>query len=113
MLSFDELQNGMPFILTVPQASSAPAHWLATLRGDTARHWYNLYRRGDSDAVHDQAAAVFQEQVTSAQAKQIRRWRRCVVIHTAAFELDQKIGPRSTSQPQWEDDGGAFASATS
>jgi hypothetical protein len=102
MLSTDELENGMPFILTVPQASSASAYWLATLRGETARHWYNLYRHGDSAAVRDQSAAVFQEQITPEHVEQIRRSRRCVVIHSEGFA----IAPRPASQPRWEDDGG-------
>ena len=90
MLSRDELKDGMTFILQLPDASGDPVQWVETLRGDTAKRWYEIYRRSDWTALRAEAADVFHRRVTSVEAEAVRTSRnRCVFIHTPAVNADE------------------------
>ena len=107
MLSPDELKDGMTFILQL-NASAARAgaareavQWVETLRGDTARRWYDIYRRSDWNALRAEAGDVFHRRVDDAELQHLRKQRRrCVFIHTAAVTADELAvggaGPTST-----------------
>ena len=51
MLSTDEIAEGTTFILKLPDADGNPIFWMETLKGDVARHWYDIYRGSDWQAV--------------------------------------------------------------
>ena len=59
MLSPDELKDGMTFILQLKDTSGASVQWVETLRGDTARRWYDIYRRSDWEALQSEARTSF------------------------------------------------------
>ena len=83
MLSEDELSGGTVFILKLWDAAGASSQWAETLRGEAARRWYDIYRRSDWAALRAEAAGVFRNPVTEAEAESIRRsHNRCVYIHT-------------------------------
>ena len=42
MLSNDELTNGRTFMLKLWNAAGVSSQWVETLRGDTARRWYDV-----------------------------------------------------------------------
>ena len=96
MLSPDELKDGMTFILKL-DATATPAgrtretvQWVETLRGDTARRWYDIYRRSDWDALRAEAGDVFHRRVDDAELQHLRKQRRrCVFIHTGAVTADE------------------------
>ena len=92
MLSPDELIDGMTFILQLqPRAAPGgePVQWVETLRGDTARRWYDIYRRSDWTALRAEAADVFHRRVNEVELQDLRKLRRrCVFIHTPAVTAD-------------------------
>ena len=55
MLSHDELNNGSTFILKLQNAAGVWSQWVQTLHGDTARHWYEIYRDSDWPALRAEA----------------------------------------------------------
>jgi hypothetical protein len=64
--------------------------WAETLRGETAKHWYQIYRHSDWAALRAEAADVFHRRVSEAEAASIRSaGRRCVFIHTPAVGADE------------------------
>jgi len=83
MLSKDEIADGMTFILKLWDAEGNPSQWVETLRGDTARRWYEIYRSSDWQVLRAEAANVFHRSVTEGEAEKIRTSRhRCIYIHT-------------------------------
>ena len=56
MLSKDEINDGMTFILKLWDDTGAPAQWLEKLQGATAMRWYDIYRRSDWNAVRSEAS---------------------------------------------------------
>ena len=83
MLSKDELTDGMTFILKLRDTDGTPTQWVETLRGDTARRWYEIYRSSDWPALRAEAADVFHRGVSEVEAEKIRTARRrCIYIHT-------------------------------
>ena len=90
MLSTDELKDGMTFILQLADAAGDPVQWVETLRGDTAKRWYEIYRNSDWTALRAEAADVFHRRVTAVEAEAVRTSRnRCVFIHTPAVHADE------------------------
>ena len=90
MLSTDELKDGMTFILQLTDAAGDPVQWVESLRGDTAKRWYEIYRRSNWSALRAEAADVFHRRVTAAEAEAVRTSRnRCVFIHTPAVHADE------------------------
>src|SRR6185436_9818287 len=51
MLSPDELKDGMTFILQLANAGGDRVQWVETLRGETAKRWYQIYRQSDWTAL--------------------------------------------------------------
>ncbi len=100
MLSPDELKDGMTFILQLqPTAAGGgePVQWVETLRGDTARRWYDIYRRSDWTALRAEAADVFHRRVNDAELQGLRKQRsRCVFIHTPAVHADELAAGRGS-----------------
>ena len=100
MLSPDELNDGMTFILQLqPRAApgGGPVQWVETLRGDTARRWYDIYRRSDWTALRAEAADVFHRRITEAEVTAVRAARpRCVFIHTPAVAADELAAGRGS-----------------
>lgn len=82
MLSKDELTYGMPFILEMRDDAGETLIWIETLRGDTARHWYEIYRDSDWTALRLEAPGVFHRRVTADEARRVSRSCRCLVIKT-------------------------------
>jgi len=80
MLSTDELNDGTTFILKLPDTSGNVIFWMQRLKGDVARHWYNIYRQSDWQALREQAADVFIAPVPQADAERTQKCQRCVVI---------------------------------
>ena len=99
MLSPDELKDGMTFILQL-QATAAggePVQWVETLRGDTARRWYDIYRRSDWTALRAEAADVFHRRVDDVELHDLRKQRRrCVFIHTPAVNANDLAAGRGS-----------------
>ena len=90
MLSPDELKDGMTFILQLADAAGDPVQWVETLRGETAKRWYQIYQQSDWAALRCEAADVFHRRVTEAEAQTVRTARqRCVFIHTPAVKADE------------------------
>ena len=80
MLSPDELTDGTTFILKLPDLNGNVIYWMQKLKGDVARHWYNIYRQSDWQALREQAADVFIVPVPQADAERTQKHQRCVVI---------------------------------
>ena len=92
MLSKDEINDGMTFILKLWDDTGAPAQWLETLQGATAMRWYDIYRRSDWNAVRSEASAVFNHPVTEAQAEGVRSSRhRCIYIRTIEVKANELV----------------------
>jgi len=90
MLSPDELKNGMTFILQLANAGGDRVQWVETLRGETAKRWYQIYRQSDWAGLRSEAADVFHRRVTEAEAEAVRTARhRCIFIHTPAVNADE------------------------
>lgn len=85
MLSKDEISDGMTFILKLWDAGGVASTWIETLRGDTATHWFDIYRRSDWEALRTEARDVFDRHVSEPEAEAIRTSRnRCVYMQTRA-----------------------------
>ena len=95
MLSPDELTNGMTFILKLHDAAGVPIQWVQTLRGASAKRWYDIYQRSDWVALRTEAAGVFVDRVTEEEAEQKRKCGRCVVIKTQAVKADELADQRA------------------
>jgi hypothetical protein len=90
MLSTDEIDGGMTFILTLWDGAGTPTQWVETLRGDLARRWYEIYRNSNWAALRAEAAGVFRRGVTVGEAERVRTARqRCIYIHTHEVRPDQ------------------------
>jgi hypothetical protein len=91
MLSKDEITNGRTFILKLWDAEGKPTQWIETLRGDVARHWYDIYATSDWDALRLEAADTFHRSVSEseAEARRLTRGARCVFIHTRSVKIDE------------------------
>ena len=90
MLSTDELNNGMTFILQLANSAGDLVQWVETLRGDTAKRWYEIYNQSNWPALQAEASDVFHRKVTEAEATSVRNERhRCIFIHTPAVNADQ------------------------
>jgi hypothetical protein len=100
-LSADEIRDGTTFILQLASTAEGGGgdrgsdddnrvQWAETLRGETAKRWYQIYRLSDWAALRAEAADVFHRRVTGAEATAIRTARRrCVFIHTPAVGADE------------------------
>lgn len=97
MLSHDELKNGRPFILKLWDSTGASSHWVQTLKDDSARHWYDIYRRSDWGALRAEGPGVFRDQVTAEQAERVRKSNRCVFIQTTSVGSDEMVEPGPTA----------------
>ena len=81
MLSKDEINDGMTFILKLWDDTGAPAQWLEKLQGATAMRWYDIYRRSDWNAVRSEAKAP------EPMGRQLRRLFRGVGLDDDIPEL--------------------------
>jgi hypothetical protein len=103
MLSRDEIANGRTFILKLWDADGRPTQWVETLRGDTARRWYDIYATSDWDALCREAADTFRNGVSEgvAEATRTTRGQRCVFIHTRSVRTgDLAAGAVAFERPQ-------------
>jgi hypothetical protein len=50
------------------------------LKGDVARHWYDIYRKSDWQALREEATNAFGAPVPPADAARRQKSQRCVVI---------------------------------
>lgn len=83
MLSKDELSDGMTFLLKLLDADGVARFWVETLRDDTARRWYDIYRNSNWEALRTEARDVFHRSITDAEAEAILTSRhRRIYIHT-------------------------------
>jgi hypothetical protein len=90
MLSHDELSDGTIFILKLWDAGGAASHWMETLREDTARRWYDIYRRCDWQALRTEAVGVFLHPATQDEVDLVRKThKRLVFIHTLDVKTDE------------------------
>ena len=80
MLSKDELAEGIHFVLKLPDGAGATVYWLQKLRGDAARHWFDIYRTSDWKALAAEAAGVFGAPSSKQIVDRTVRSLRCVVI---------------------------------
>ena len=94
MLSIDELAKGETFILKLKDASGTQIQWVQTLSGVAARRWYDIYQRSDWVALRAEAAGVFSNRVTDAEAERTQRSARCVVIETDAVKENELAHPQ-------------------
>ena len=89
MLSSDELTNGRIFILQLWDAAGVPSQWAETLRGETARRWYDIYRTSNWDALRAEASGVFHNRLTDDETQALLGSRqRCLFLHTRAVGAD-------------------------
>jgi hypothetical protein len=112
MLSKDDISNGTNFILRLLDKSGAPVHWVQTLSGATALHWYDIYRRSDDEALRTEGGEVFRTRVAESEAEHTRRSGRCIVIHTPSVKAEEIDAPSQLTkplQPGWESEGGSLA----
>jgi len=87
MLSKDELDGGMTFILKLWDAVGVATQWVESLEGATARRWYGIYRRSDWEALRAEAAGVFRHPVTEDALREVlKRQKRCIYIQTLMVE---------------------------
>jgi hypothetical protein len=90
MLSNDELDGGTTFILKLWDGAGKPSQWVETLRGATAKRWYQIYRRGDWNALRAEAASVFRNDISAQQLDELLHLRaRRVYIHTLAVRTHE------------------------
>jgi hypothetical protein len=93
MLSHDELSDGTIFILKLWDAGGAASHWVDTLRDDTARRWYDIYRTCDWQALRTEAGGVFRHPATpppKVEVDHVRKThKRLVFIHTLEVKTDE------------------------
>jgi hypothetical protein len=100
MISDDELQKGMPFILQLRNSSGIKSQWMETLRGDVARHWYDIYQSSDWETLRLEATSVFRHSLTDAQLQTfIKTEVRCILIDTKLVRIeDLHNAPAKTSK---------------
>jgi hypothetical protein len=98
MLSIDELANGKTFVLKLKDASGTSIQWVQILRGAVARRWYDIYQTSNWDALRLEAAGVFLNPVTEAEADRSCKSGRCIVIKTAAVKENELFRPSETLQ---------------
>jgi hypothetical protein len=92
MISDDELDNGMPFILQLRDSAGIASQWMETLRGEVARRWYNIYQSSDWAALRLEAGGVFHHAVTDAQMQDFFRTdARCISIQTPAVKVEELL----------------------
>jgi len=96
MLSIDEVANGETFILKLKDANGTPIQWMQTLRGAVAQRWNEIYEKSDWAALRLEAASVFLNRVTDAEAERNLQSRRCFVIETDAVKENELVHPRET-----------------
>ena len=90
MLSNNEIRSGTTFILKLWDVVGVPSVWVETLRGDAAARWYDIYRTSDWEALQAEAAGVFRNRVTEAEAEAVRKKDcRCVIIRTMMVETGE------------------------
>ena len=93
MLSKDEINDGMTFILKLWDDTGAPAQWLEKLQGATAMRWYDIYRRSDWKALRHEASGVFHHAVSETKAEGVRSSRhRCIYIRTTEVKANELVG---------------------
>jgi|SRR5579859_4665282 len=80
MLSNDELADGIHFVLKLPDGAGVPVYWLQKLRGDAARHWFEIYRKSDWKALAAEALGVFGAPSRTEVIERTVKSLRCVVI---------------------------------
>jgi|KBSMisStandDraft_5_1062788.scaffolds.fasta_scaffold2351114_2 hypothetical protein len=88
MLSKDELAEGIHFVLKLPDGAGAPVYWLQKLRGDAARHWFEIYRTSDWKALAVEAVGVFGAPSSTEVVEHTVRSLRCVVIQPHDLTAD-------------------------
>ena len=94
MLCKDEIDDGMTFILKLPDAAGQSAQWVETLQGATAMRWYDIYKRSDWNALRNEARDVFSHSVSATQAEAVRSSRRrCIYIHTTEVNASELAQP--------------------
>src|SRR4051812_45543650 len=95
MLRRAEVSSGTVFVLKLWDAVGVSSQWAETLRGDAAERWYDIHRRSDWGALRAEAAGVFRNPVTEAEAAGLirRAAGRCVFIHTLLVEAAQLAAP--------------------
>src|SRR5438874_140975 len=90
MLSRDEIADGVTFILKLWDTDGTPSQWVETLRGDTARRWYEIYRSSDRETLRVEAADTFHRHVSEVEAEKVRTSRhRCIYIHTDSVKANE------------------------
>jgi hypothetical protein len=112
MLSKNELSNGITFILKLVDAGGTPAQWVATLQGDAAVHWYEVYRNSDWAELRAHGGGVFRDRVSEEEAERVRSSARCVVIRATGVKAEemQAAAPHAKPrEPGWENEGGSLA----
>ena len=93
MLSKDEINDGMTFILKLWDDTGAPAQWIEKLQRAAAVRWYDIYRRSDWNALRNEASGVFNHAVSETQAEGIRSSRhRCIYIRTTEVKANELVG---------------------
>jgi hypothetical protein len=93
MLSIDELADGKTFVLKLKDASGTWMQWIQVLRGTVARRWYAIYQASDWVALRLEAAGIFLNPATEAQADQSCKSGRCIVIKTEAVTENELVRP--------------------
>jgi hypothetical protein len=89
MLSNDELNDGMLFVLQLRNASGVECQWMEILRGDVAKHWLHIYQTSDWEALRQESAGVFRNPVTEAQMQDVLKTdRRRICIHTLLVKVE-------------------------
>ena len=94
MLSPDELTYGTTFILKLPDLNGNAIYWMQKLKGDVARHWYNIYRYSGWQALREEAADVFIAPVPQADAERTQKHQRCVVIQPHTMNSTDLLAAR-------------------
>jgi hypothetical protein len=89
MLSINESQDGMLFILQLRNASGVACQWMEFLRGDVAKRRLHIYQTSDWEALRQESAGIFSNSVTEAQLYDVLNTdRRCICIHTLMVKVE-------------------------
>jgi len=90
VISADELSNGIPFILQLRNSAGVAFQWMETLRGEVARHWYNIYQSSDWESLRAEAAGVFRFSVTGEQMQAFFKSNvRCISIQPMQVKVEE------------------------
>lgn len=100
MLTIDEMNNGKTFVLKLKDAAGTPMQWVEVLRGAVARRWYDIYHDSDWAALRSEAAGVFLNPVTEAEADRSCKSGECIVIKTEAVRENELVRPSEVSKAQ-------------